>query len=141
MQIVICLWNRPYYTHSKQRSLNSSKVLCLCIMTSCFPARFQFICLIKTGTYQFIQNYASYCFLMFLTSSQSKVLFMYFFFSFSSSTFQPSPSLRRGVASASTKGFRTGKVLPWIFLCYRTPPPDQSLKARKGLKGPVSPPL
>ena len=55
---------------------------------------------------QVYTNYASYCSLLFFTSSK---VFVYFF-SFFSSMFQPGPSLHLEVASASTKGFRAGSV-------------------------------
>ena len=115
LRSIICLWNSPYYTHSKQRSLNNSNMLCslndsnmlcLCIMTSYFPTRFKFYSSsITTGTYKFIQNYASYCSLLFFTSSK---VFVYFF----SWTFWPGPSLYLEVVSSSKqKGFRAGSVV------------------------------
>ena len=44
-----------------------------------FPPDSSFTHLIKTGTYKFIQNYASYCSSMLFTSSWCKMLFDYFF--------------------------------------------------------------
>ena len=45
----ICLWNSPYYTHLKQRSLNNSKVLCLYFVTSS-----EAVAIYKHGTYDLL---------------------------------------------------------------------------------------
>ena len=70
--IIICLWNSPYYTHSKQRSLNNSKRLCLYmyILSSSHQIQvlFKFLFNIQghAGSCNLMQYYASFLILFFV---------------------------------------------------------------------------
>ena len=71
---IICLWNSPYYTHSKRRSLNNSKVLCLYIVTSSRQIQVLFRFFVNT-----VQGHAHLCkFMQYYTS-----LLLLFFYSLS----------------------------------------------------------
>ena len=82
------------------------------------PTKFKFYSnSIKTRSCRFIQNYASYCFLLFFTSVL--IYDVRLLLSFFSLTFRPGQILRLEVASASKKRFKVGSVvalLPFLFV-------------------------
>ena len=61
---ITCLWNSPYYTHSKNMSLNNSKVLCLYVMTSSHQIQvlIKFLLIQRHASLcKFMQVYAGFC--------------------------------------------------------------------------------